>query len=244
MARSASFFAVHGGFGGAPKFPHPSSLERLLRHGTQRSDEPALHAALFTLRKMAEGGLYDQLGGGFCRYSVDDYWMIPHFEKMLYDNGPLLALYAEAAALTGEPFYAQVAHGTARWVMREMQSPEGGYYATLDADSEGHEGTFYLWDREAVLDLLGPEDYALFARRYGLDRSPNFEGRWHLHGFVSVEELAREMGRETTEVESILERARGRLFETRERRVHPGRDEKVLTAWNGLMIKGMARSRP
>lgn len=238
------FDATHGGFGRAPKFPHPTSLERLLRHwaATRDGGQPdgrALHMATFTLQRMALGGVYDQLGGGFCRYSVDDRWMIPHFEKMLYDNGPLLALYAQAHAATGDPLFARVADETAAWVMREMQAPEGGYYSTLDADSEGEEGRFYVWARTEVRDLLGT-DYDLFARRFGLDREPNFEGRHHLHVFADAADLARESGTSEADVTRRLDAARATLLAARERRVRPGRDEKILTAWNGLMIRGMA----
>jgi uncharacterized protein YyaL (SSP411 family) len=238
------FDATHGGFGRAPKFPHPTSLERLLRHwaGSRAGGQPdphALHMASYTLERMALGGVYDQLGGGFCRYSVDDHWMIPHFEKMLYDNGPLLALYAQAHAATGNPLFARIAQETAAWVLREMQSPEGGYYSTLDADSEGEEGRFYVWTRAEARAALGA-DYDLFARRFGLDREPNFEDRYHLHVFTAVPELARESGLAEDEIERRLDAARTRLFAVRERRIRPGRDEKILTAWNGLMIRGMA----
>ncbi|HYQ72332.1 MAG TPA: thioredoxin domain-containing protein, partial [Gammaproteobacteria bacterium] len=187
-----------GGFGAAPKFPHPTSIERLLRHwaGSRGSgmepDRRALHMAVFTLEHMARGGIYDQLGGGFCRYSVDDHWEIPHFEKMLYDNGALLALYAEACAATGSPLFERITRETAAWVMREMQSADGGYYSSLDADSEGEEGRYYVWDRNAVRAQLGEADYPLFARRYGLDQTPNFEGRWHLNACRAMAELATE----------------------------------------------------
>lgn len=238
------FDATHGGFGRAPKFPHPTSLERLLRHWsgsrtTDLIDERALEMATFTLERMALGGVYDQLGGGFCRYSVDDYWMIPHFEKMLYDNGPLLALYAQAHAATGNPLFAHIAHETAQWVMREMQSPEGGYYSTLDADSEGEEGKFYVWTRVQVRALLG-DDYDLFARRFGLDREANFEGHYHLHIFTSLTELAKEFGLTEQKVMAKLDQARATLKAVRDQRIWPGRDEKILTSWNGLMIRGMA----
>jgi uncharacterized protein YyaL (SSP411 family) len=234
-----------GGFGDAPKFPHPASLERLLRdwRATADGSEPDLKALLMTtltLKRMAEGGLYDQLGGGFCRYSVDAYWMIPHFEKMLYDNGPLLALSAQAAIATGEGLFKRVAVETAEWVLREMRSPGGGFYSTLDADSEGHEGRFYVWDRSQVEALLTPQEFALFSRRFGLDREPNFEGAWHLHCFASVEDVATEQQLAPAEAAARIDSARGKLLAARERRVRPGRDEKVLTAWNGLMIRGLA----
>ena len=235
-----------GGFGAAPKFPHPTSIERLLRHwagscsGGMEPDRHALYMAVFTLERMARGGIYDQLGGGFCRYSVDDRWEIPHFEKMLYDNGALLALYAEAGAATGNPLFARIARETAAWVLREMQSPEGGYYSSLDADSEGEEGRFYVWDRDEVRAYLGESDYPLFARRYGLDRAPNFEGRWHLNAYLTTAQLATEFSLTEAEVRQRLAANDATLLAQRERRVRPGRDDKILTAWNGLMIRGMA----
>ncbi|OGI42747.1 MAG: thioredoxin [Candidatus Muproteobacteria bacterium RBG_16_64_11] len=238
----------HGGFGGAPKFPHPTSLERCLRYWAASSlqgtpNGKALEMARLSLHAMAAGGLYDQLGGGFCRYSVDEYWMIPHFEKMLYDNGPLLALYADAALATGHAEFRRIALETGTWAMREMQSPEGGYYSTLDADSEGHEGKFYVWTPEQVRVLLSAEEYQVFAPRFGLDRAPNFENEgWHLHVFQGADAIARAQRLDVARVNALLDNARQKLFEARERRVRPGRDEKILTAWNGLMIKGMARA--
>jgi uncharacterized protein YyaL (SSP411 family) len=245
-ALAEDFDPEYGGFGQAPKFPHPTSIERLLRdwRASALGSEPdldALFMATRTLRSMAEGGLYDQLAGGFSRYSVDRWWMIPHFEKMLYDNGPLLALYAQAASATGDALYGRVALETASWVMRDMQSPEGGYYSTLDADSEGHEGKFYVWDRAEVERLLDPGEYRLFARRFGLDRAPNFEQRlWHLHVFESLEALAGESGMAIADIEHVIDGARAKLRAVREQRVWPGRDEKILVGWNGLMIRGMA----
>jgi uncharacterized protein YyaL (SSP411 family) len=189
---------------------------------------------------MGDGGINDQLAGGFCRYSVDDYWMIPHFEKMLYDNGGLLAVYADAYVATGDAFYGTVAADTADWVRREMQSPEGGYYSSLDADSEGHEGKFYVWNRDEVRSALTAEEYAAFAPRYGLDREPNFEGHWHLHVFRSVEDIASTLGSPPEEVEAALGSARQKLLRIRELRIRPGRDDKILASWNGLMIRGLA----
>jgi len=234
-----------GGFGGAPKFPHPKSLERLLRdwHASSSSLEPDLHAlymATLTLRRMGDGGMNDQLGGGFARYSVDEYWMIPHFEKMLYDNGALLAVYADAATATGDPFYARVAAETAAWAIREMQAPEGGYYSSYDADSEGHEGKFYVWDRETIRQALSAEEYHAFAPHFGLDRAPNFEGHWHLHVFRSTQEVAGSLGCTEQEVTTLVDSARQKLLTLRNTRVWPGRDDKILTSWNALMIRGMA----
>ena len=243
----AGFDEDYGGFGSAPKFPHPASVERLLRdwQATSSNPEPdlkALYMATLTLKRMAEGGLYDQLGGGFCRYSVDPYWMIPHFEKMLYDNGPLLALAAQAAVATGDDFFRRLAIETAAWATREMQSPEGGFYSTLDADSEGHEGKFYVWDRAEAEAILPPDEYGVLARRYGLDREPNFEGKWQLHCYVAIEQVAEELGLAPATALALLDAGRARLFAVRERRVRPGRDDKILAGWNGLMIRGLAIS--
>jgi uncharacterized protein YyaL (SSP411 family) len=235
----------HGGFGGAPKFPHPTSLELLLRLWARgaisgKPDADALHAARFTLRQMARGGLYDQLGGGFCRYSVDERWEIPHFEKMLYDNAQLLPLYADAWLATGDKLFRRVALETGAWVMRDMQSPDGGYYSTLDADSEGHEGKFYAWDTGELKKLLTPEESGLIEQRYGLRGEPNFEGRWHLNVQADVAAIANHFRRPERETETALDAARAKLFAARAKRVHPGRDEKILTSWNGMMIRAMA----
>ncbi|MCW8964387.1 MAG: thioredoxin domain-containing protein [Gammaproteobacteria bacterium] len=242
---SQSYDQQLGGFGKAPKFPHPTNLERLLRHwhqdkSTESEAKESLHMATFTLQQMALGGMYDQIGGGFCRYSVDDQWMIPHFEKMLYDNGPLLALYAQAYAATGNQLFKRIAEETADWVKREMQSPAGGYYSTLDADSEGEEGRFYVWSSEEAEKLLEAEEYAVFSKRFGLDRPANFEGKWNPHVYQSVEQIAESLQSREELVDKLLTRARHKLFEAREQRTHPGRDEKILTSWNGLMIRGMA----
>jgi len=245
MARSQltqQFDETHGGFGHAPKFPHPTHIERLMRHweNSGRSDHQALKMAGLTLEKMALGGLYDQLGGGFSRYSTDELWMIPHFEKMLYDNGPLLALYSQASVATDNQLFQRIANETASWVMREMQAPQGGYFSTLDADSEGEEGKFYVWTPQEAQQLLDEKEYAILSRRYGLDRKANFEGKWHLHVYEGLEELAENLNLGIDEVESTLDHARSKLLAHRLKRIWPGKDEKILTAWNGLMIKGMA----
>ena len=220
----ASFDAQHGGFGAAPKFPHPTDLELCLRKGESE-------IARVTLARMCEGGIYDQLGGGFCRYSTDAYWTIPHFEKMLYDNGPLLGLLADVWVLTREQTFARCAAETAGWIMREMQSPQGGYYSSLDADSEHEEGKFYVWTREEVASLLTPPEYAVVAAHYGFDQPPNFENRhWHLRVAGPAAD------------ESLLAAAKRKLFEAREKRVRPGRDEKILVSWNALAIRGMAHA--
>ena len=229
-----TFDREFGGFGSAPKFPHPTTIDRLLRHwrSTANATEPdveALFMAALTLARMAEGGLFDHVGGGFYRYSVDRHWQIPHFEKMLYDNGPLLAVYAQAAIATGEKLFAAAANATADWMLADMRDDNGGFYATRDADSEGHEGLYYLWDPHEAEELLG-DDYEVFARRFGLNQDANFEGRWHL----TVREQI------TDDEAEVIERAKQTLLVQRATRVAPGRDEKQLTSWNALAIRGLA----
>jgi uncharacterized protein YyaL (SSP411 family) len=236
-----------GGFGDAPKFPHPTNVELLLRtwRASASDDAPDLHAlymATLTLTRMAEGGLYDQLGGGFCRYSVDAFWMIPHFEKMLYDNGQLLGVYAQAAVATGEPLFRRVVEETADWLLRDLRSPEGAFYSTLDADSEGHEGKFYVWTPDEVQRVLEAEQYEAFARRFGLDQEPNFEGQWHLYVRRGIGDVAADFGLGEEAVAARLDEARATLLQVRNARVWPGRDEKILTSWNGLVIAGLARA--
>jgi len=224
---------VNGGFSGAPKFPHAETIELLLRRYASSNDVDALESAVLTLRKMALGGIYDQLGGGFARYSVDAEWAIPHFEKMLYDNAWLLRLYADAWAITRDPLFERICTQTAAWVMREMQSPEGGYYSALDADSEGEEGKFYVWSVDEVRALLTPEEFTLASITFGLDRPPNFENHaWNLVMANPVVESRR----------ALLDSARAKLLAARGKRVRPGLDDKVLTSWNALMIAGMAHA--
>ena len=238
-----AFDTQHGGLGDAPKFPHPAELALCLRCGVKRGDDATTRVATFTLQKMAEGGIYDQLGGGFCRYSVDRYWTIPHFEKMLYDNAQLLKLVADAWLVTRNPLFERVAEETAGWVAREMQSPAGAYYSTLDADSEHEEGKYYVWTPDEVRSILAPEEYEVLAPHFGLDRSANFEGRhWHLRVTRPLEVVAASTGRPLSECERVLLAARQNLFAVREKRIRPGRDEKILASWNGLMIEGMAHA--
>ena len=242
-ALQLSFDPTNGGFGGAPKFPHPAEIEFCLARYASTGNQDALHIAITTLKKMACGGIYDHLGGGFSRYSVDQYWMIPHFEKMLYDNGPLLRLCADAWQVSGDAQFKQVAAETAAWVMRDMQSPEGGYYSTIDADSEHEEGKFYVWLPEEARQSLLPEEYAVTAALYGLAGEANFEdSHWHLRIVKPLSDVARDLGITEQVASERLSSARVKLFAVREQRVHPGRDEKILTSWNGLMIKGMARA--
>jgi uncharacterized protein YyaL (SSP411 family) len=234
-----------GGFGGAPKFPHPTYITFLLRQwrATAGSDEPDLQSlfmATLTLTRMAEGGVYDQLGGGFCRYSVDADWAIPHFEKMLYDNAQLLGAYAQAAVATGDPLFRTIALETAEWVLRDLRSPGGAFWSTLDADSEGHEGRFYVWTPDEICSHLEPQAYSVFASRFGLDRDANFEGQWHLRASRPVDAIAAEHGLTAEAVNSRLQSARTTLLAVRKARVWPQRDEKILTSWNGLMVSGLA----
>ena len=237
------FDDVHGGIGQAPKFPHPFELAFCLRRHALDGGELSLSIARLTLVKMAEGGIHDQLGGGFCRYSVDPYWSIPHFEKMLYDNAALVALYSDAWLVTRQPLLQETARGIAGWVMREMQSPEGGYYSSLDADSEHEEGKYYVWTPHEVKSHLTPEEYAVVEPHYGLDGAPNFEGRaWHLRVMKPLDVIARRLDRPVAECETRLESARRKLLAAREQRVRPGRDDKVLASWNAMMVRGLARA--
>jgi hypothetical protein len=217
-----------GGFGAAPKFPQPTLLAFLLGPGRAAGGAAM---ALFTLRRMALGGVRDQVGGGFYRYSVDPEWMIPHFEKMLYDNAQLLPLYAEAARRTGEALYRDAAATTVAWLVREMRDPAGGFYSALDADSEGHEGKFYVWERADLERLLDADDFAAAVALFDLDGRPNFDGCWHLHRHD-----------DGASDPALVERIRGALLAARASRVRPTRDDKVLTAWNGLAIAGLARA--
>ncbi len=239
----ASFDGAHGGFGPAPKFPHPTNLALLLRDAARRRDPQSLHVVTHTLTKMAEGGIYDHLGGGFCRYSTDAQWQIPHFEKMLYDNGPLLGLYTDAWTAVQRPLFARVVAETAQWMMREMQSPAGGYYSSFDADSEGEEGKFYVWSVDEIRTHLDLEQFGVASRYWGLDGPPNFEKtHWNLRIVRDLSEVAAHIGRSVDECARLVDDARTVLFGVREARVRPGRDDKILTSWNALAIAGMARA--
>jgi len=251
------FDSKNGGFSGSPKFPHPSILEFSLKYWMRTKslnspDPRILHCAIFTLEKMADGGLFDHLGGGFYRYSTDEQWMIPHFEKMLYDNGPLLSLYSNAYRINADLSFHDAACETAHWVIREMQSAEGGYYSAQDADSEGEEGKFFTWTSTELNSLLEQINTAqtgdnisrqtieLFRSRFGLDLPENFAGKRHLHGYEKENTLARKHQCDQNELHQQLNHIRQQLFLHRESRIHPQTDTKVLCAWNGLMIHGMA----
>ncbi len=238
------FDSVYGGFGQAPKFLHPAELTFCLHQYFRAQNPLALQMVVFTLGKMANGGIYDHLGGGFYRYSTDGYWRIPHFEKMLYDNGPLLQLYTTAWLATDNLLFKQIVADTAQWVMREMQSDragEGGYYSTLDADSEHEEGKYYVWDRDEVAQILSTEEFAVIAAYYGLSQAPNFEQKlWNLEITTGLAEIAKDLGITLDQAQQTLLSGRAKLQANRAHRVRPGRDEKILVSWNGLMIKGMA----
>jgi len=233
---------VHGGFGNKPKFPPSMTLRFLLRQYHRTKDASALNAVELTLNKMALGGMYDQLGGGFHRYSVDEKWLVPHFEKMLYDNALLSRVYTEAFLATGNEFYKRIAVETLDYVAREMTDERGGFYSTQDADSEGEEGKFFVWTPEEVVALLGEEDARLFNRYFDVSETGNFEGHSILHIDEGVDVIARLMRVSRERLIEAIERGKRILFEAREKRVKPYRDEKILTAWNGLMMRSFAEA--
>ena len=237
------FDRVDGGFGGAPKFPHAAELAFCLRESRLRGDAEARAVARTSLTRMARGGIFDQLGGGFCRYSVDSQWSIPHFEKMLYDNAALLGLCADMSRAGGDPFHATVARGIVRWLAREMRAPDGAFHSSLDADSEGEEGRFYVWTREEAREVLADDEWAAAAPHFGLDGPPNFENRaWNLRVVETVDAVASRLGVSRQDVQARVDRARSALFARRETRVRPARDDKVLTSWNALTIAALFRA--
>jgi uncharacterized protein YyaL (SSP411 family) len=237
-----SYDSRYGGFGSAPKFPAAMNLEFLLRQYHRTGQSASLEMIENTCRKMAEGGLYDQLGGGFHRYSTDARWLVPHFEKMLYDNALLSRLYLHVYQQTNDEFYKRISEETLDYVVREMTDARGGFYSTQDADSEGHEGKFFVWTVEEVKEILGEEDGALFCAYYDVTEAGNFEGKNILNVSRSVEAVAKSAGVSVERLQEALGRGRRQLFEARERRVKPDRDEKVLTAWNGLMLASFAEA--
>jgi len=233
---------VNGGFGSKPKFPPSMNLSFLLRQYHRAGNQAALGAVELTLNKMALGGIYDQLGGGFHRYSVDERWLVPHFEKMLYDNALLSRIYLDAFLATGQDFYRRIATETLDYVVREMTDPGGGFYSTQDADSEGEEGKFFVWTPEEVESLLGEEDARLFNRYFDVTQMGNFEGHNILHIDEDLGAIAKLMRVEPERLAEVVERGRRVLFEAREKRIKPARDEKILTAWNGLMLRSFAEA--
>jgi uncharacterized protein len=239
---AANYDRVHGGFGGAPKFPPAMTLEFLLQiHYRNHSDE-ILSIITETCHKMAEGGMYDQLGGGFHRYAVDAKWLVPHFEKMLYDNALLACLYLHVYQLTRDEFYRRIAEEILDYVVREMTDSSGGFYSSQDADSEGEEGKFFVWSQQEVIAALGQQDGALFSDYYDVTEHGNFEGHNILHIKTSLEAVALKHGVSVERAGEIIEASRSKLFDIRDSRVKPGRDEKILTAWNGLMLASFAEA--
>jgi uncharacterized protein YyaL (SSP411 family) len=243
-----SFDPMYGGFGPAPKFPSTPANEVMLRQALRSGDAKLRDMALFTLRKMAYGGIYDQLGGGFHRYSVDAQWLVPHFEKMLYDNGQLAQAYIEAYQATHEPLFRRIARETLDYVLRDMCDPAGGFHSAEDADSEGEEGKYYLWTRDELESVLGADDAYLFSTYYGVRGTGNFASHEAYHAGQNIlyvprppESVASDLGMPLEALEARLEGMRTRLMEVRERRMHPGRDDKVLASWNALMISALAR---
>jgi uncharacterized protein len=226
---SGQFDDAQGGLGGAPKFPQPMIWDFVLRMWKRTGNPRARQMVTTTLTRMARGGMYDQLGGGFARYSVDEHWLVPHFEKMLYDNAQLASLYLAGWLAFADPEYRRITEETLDYILREMTDPAGGFYSAQDADSEGHEGKFFVWTEEEIRSLLPPPDAEAALRYWGVDRGPNFEGKNIL--FVA-EEPAPER----------IAAARRQLFDARERRVHPGRDDKVLASWNGLACRAFAEA--
>jgi len=233
---------THGGFGRAPKFPPAINLRNLLRRWRHSGNRQVLSAVELTLDKMAAGGMYDHLGGGFHRYSVDAHWLVPHFEKMLYDNALLAQTYLEAWQATGKADYVRVVRETLDYLLRDMRDPAGGFHSAEDADSEGHEGLFYLWTAEEVSQALAPEIVGCFMRFYDVTAAGNFEGRNILNRPQSIEQAAKSERLEPAELERRLAVARQRLFDVRAERVRPGLDDKVLVAWNALAIDALAQA--
>jgi uncharacterized protein YyaL (SSP411 family) len=228
-----------GGFGSSPKFPMPINLSWLIEQGAV-GNSSALDMGLFTLRMMRSGGIWDQLGGGLHRYSVDQKWLVPHFEKMLYDQGMLALVSLEAFQASGESLFLDMALDIFSFVDRDLTSPQGGFYSALDADSEGEEGTFYLWKKEDIDEILG-DDAALFCRFYDVSSYGNFEGSVILNIPTDIAEFSTNEGRDQDEMEQLLEKCCSRLLERRNSRIHPLRDEKIIVAWNGLMIAALAK---
>ncbi|SIT84578.1 thioredoxin domain-containing protein [Edaphobacillus lindanitolerans] len=237
------FDGVHGGFGGAPKFPSPHQLLFLMRYGDWHGEPLAFDMADRTLDAMASGGIYDQFGSGFARYSVDEYWLVPHFEKMLYDQAMLIMAYTEAWQMSGDPRYAGIVADLADFIKREMTHPEGGFYSAIDADSEGAEGTYYLWTEEEVYGVLDEREAEVVCAVYDITPGGNFEGKSipNMVG-LDVDDVTEEFGITEDELETILSDSIPKLREFRESRVYPHLDDKILTSWNGLMIAALAKA--
>jgi uncharacterized protein YyaL (SSP411 family) len=231
---------THGGLGNAPKFPHSQALQLFLRQHAITGRTDLVDAVRLTCMRMARGGMYDQVGGGFHRYSVDERWLVPHFEKMLYDNAQLSSLYLDAYQATGEGEFAQIVRATLDYVLGEMRDPAGGFYSATDADSEGEEGKYFVWSAAELKALVGPEDVELVGRYWDISEEGNFEGHNIPHVTLDVSDVARLFGRTPEQAHEAIERARHLLYTARQGRVPPLRDEKVLVAWNALMISALA----
>lgn len=235
-----AYDSKNGGFGGKPKFPMTTYLEFLFLQSSV-SKKPTDNMVVFSLEQLCRHGLFDHLGGGFFRYTVDESWQIPHFEKMLYDNALLLSLLTQVnSQIENHPLFTQAIRQTVNWLIDDMQAPEGGYYSSISADSEGEEGKYYLWSRDEINNLLLPEEANVFNSYYGLNKSPNFKRYWHLHQCVSLEELCNEFNQPIQKIERILSIGKEKLLKQRIMRIKPQRDDKIITAWNGLTIKAMA----
>jgi len=239
---SANYDRTNGGFGGAPKFPPAMNLEFLLHSHHRTGSTEALEMVEHTARKMSLGGMYDQLGGGFHRYSVDAKWLVPHFEKMLYDNALLSRFYLHLFQATKDPAARRIAEETLDYVVREMTDAAGGFYSSQDADSEGEEGKFFVWSRREVLEILGDREGELFCRYFDVTEGGNFEGENILHVTSTIADVAAKNKLSGEELQAIINSGRQKLFALREQRIKPGRDEKVLTAWNGLMLSSFAEA--
>jgi uncharacterized protein YyaL (SSP411 family) len=237
-----AYDSENGGLGQAPKFPNPGVYELFLRYYSESGDERYLTMVAQTLSKMAQGGIYDHVGGGFHRYSVDAKWLVPHFEKMLYDNAQLLRIYSQAYVITREPLYKTVVEESAGYLLREMHQPEGGFYSTQDADSEGEEGKFFVWTLAEIDALLGAEDGEVFARMYDVTEEGNFEEKNILHPILTVDQASKFFRKEKSEIEALIARTKEKLFTAREKRIKPFRDEKIIAAWNGLLLSGLAEA--
>jgi uncharacterized protein YyaL (SSP411 family) len=239
---SRAYDSDHGGLGQAPKFPNAGVYELFLRHSYRSKSQRYLDMVLHTLTKMGQGGIYDHLGGGFHRYSVDAKWLVPHFEKMLYDNAQLVRIYSQVYCVTKEPFYKQVVDETVTYLLREMLHSEGGFYSTQDADSEGEEGKFFVWTPGQVNQVLGEDQGEIFCRIFDVSEQGNFEGKNILHPILTVEQASKFFRRDRSEIETLLTEGKRKLFLEREKRVKPFRDEKIITSWNGLMLSGLAEA--
>ena len=238
-ALAALFDARNGGFGTAPKFPQPAAIEFLLRQ-SKRGDQQATIMAKRTLDRMARGGLYDQIGGGFHRYTVDAIWLVPHFEKMLYDNSQLASVYLAGYQAFEDPLYRRVAAETLDFVVRELTHPEGGFFSTLDADSAGHEGLFYTWTPDELEEVLGAEDAEIARAWFAVTPGGNFEGRSVLSTPRSLTDVADRLGMDESTLQEAIDRIRATMLAARGQRERPGLDRKVIASWNGLMLKAFA----